>query len=331
MDNKKFLLLLILGVFALSLLVVGAFIAGIWFNRTQPPGEPGRTTTPGPPSGPLRSPPPMPPQPGMVRIPGGTFMMGCSRNDDKCRNNEKPAHQVTVSAFWMDGTPVTNAQYHKCESSGDCGPLDPRNCNIDRRAFIQGVNNEWVHGRGYEELADSNKGADQPVVCVHWQDAANYCRVAGKRLPTEAEWEFAARGGMAGPRYGDLDAIAWYNDNSGCMTHPVGGKQPNAYGLYDMLGNVEEWCADWYDNDDEREGVTTYYALSPSNNPTGPVKDDRHRFSLQNHVVRGVSNCTTASGHSPGDLVRVSARQGGLFWDVNDWGSSYIGFRCVRR
>jgi formylglycine-generating enzyme required for sulfatase activity/TolB-like protein len=168
-------------------------------------------------------------RPGMVRVPGGAFLMGCSPDDAECGKDEKPAHQVTVAAFWMDATPVTQAQFQS------------------------------AMGRNPSKFAGC---ADCPVETVKWDEAADYCAKVGKRLPTEAEWEFAARGGTAGPRYGEVDAIAWHSKNSDNKTHPVAQKKPNAYGLYDMLGNVYEWCADWYNK--------KTYATSPSDNPKGP-------------------------------------------------------------
>jgi formylglycine-generating enzyme required for sulfatase activity len=152
---------------------------------------------------------------GMAWIPGGTFAMGCSPGDSECDGDEEPAHQVRVNSFWMDATEVTQAQFQSVMGSNPSNFSGCPNC---------------------------------PVETVMWDEAQSYCQKTGKRLPTEAEWEFAARGGTNGSRYGDIDAIAWYNNNSGMKMHPVGQKQPNAYGLYDMLGNVWEWLWDWKAN-----------------------------------------------------------------------------------
>jgi formylglycine-generating enzyme required for sulfatase activity len=154
-----------------------------------------------------------------VWIPPGKFMMGCSPEDDECREDEKPAREVTIyKGFWMGQTPVTQAAFEK----------------------VMGTNPSFF------------KGANRPVEQVTWDEAQAYCEKVGGRLPTEAEWEYAARGEEAGARYGELDKIAWYSKNSGGETHDVALKEPNNYGLYDMLGNVWEWTADWYEKDKTR-------------------------------------------------------------------------------
>ena len=169
----------------------------------------------------------MPPIEGMVWIEGGTFMMGS--NDGE--SNEKPVHQVTVSGFYMSKYEVTQAEY------------------------------EQVMGNNPSKFTDC---PTCPVENVSWHDAVAYCEKVGKRLPTEAEWEYACRAGSTGKYYwGDAmdGSYAWYSDNSGGKTHPVGQKLPNAGGLYDMSGNVWEWCSDWYDEN--------YYSSSPAQNPLG--------------------------------------------------------------
>jgi formylglycine-generating enzyme required for sulfatase activity len=209
---------------------------------------------------------------GMVRIPGGAFLMGCSPGDSDCYDWEKPAHDVTVNAFWMDATPVTQAQYQAAVGSNPSQFIGCTAC---------------------------------PVETVSWDGAQAYCAKLGKRLPTEAEWEFAARGGTTGARYGNINAVAWHKGNSGGKTHPVGQKQSNAYGLYDMLGNVWEWCADWYD--------VNYYASSPADNPKGPS-------SGALRVLRGGSWLAVPR------LGRASYRLGNYAEVAGD----DDGFRCVR-
>jgi formylglycine-generating enzyme required for sulfatase activity len=150
-------------------------------------------------------------------IPPGTFMMGCSVQDSECRDDEKPTHQVNIEkGFWMGQTEVTIAAYGKfAAKSGHRAP--------------------------------SGDGS-LPMSGVSWAEAKNYCAALGGRLPTEAEWEYAARAGSSAPYYGVISQIAWYANNSGDTPHPVGKKQPNAFGLYDMLGNVSEWVLDRYFN-----------------------------------------------------------------------------------
>jgi hypothetical protein len=149
-----------------------------------------------------------------VWIPPGTFQMGCSPGDAECNPDEKPAREFTiVSGFWMGQTDVTQEAYQR------------------------------VAGKNPSHF----RGPKLPVEQVDWNEAKAYCAAVGGRLPTEAEWEYAARGGTAGARYGELGEIAWYNKNSGSATHPVGQQKPNPYGLYDMLGNVDQWTSDAYD------------------------------------------------------------------------------------
>jgi formylglycine-generating enzyme required for sulfatase activity len=163
-----------------------------------------------------------------VWIQPGTFTMRCSPGDSECDADEKPAHEVTISAgFWLGQTPVTQQAYQR----------------------VVGTNPSHF------------KGAQLPVETVNWSEAQSYCQAAGIRMPTEAEWEYAARAGSTGSRYGDIDQIAWYNKNSGSKTHEVAQKQPNAWGLYDMLGNVWQWTSDWY---------TDKYSGNSETDPHGP-------------------------------------------------------------
>jgi formylglycine-generating enzyme required for sulfatase activity len=207
-----------------------------------------------------------------VWIPPGTFRMGCSPGDNECNDDEKPAHSVTISkGFWMGQTPVTQAAYQR----------------------VTGANPSDFHG---DRL---------PVENVTWEEAAAYCTAVGMRLPTEAEWEYAARAGSTASRYGDVDAIAWYTGNSRYQMHEVGQKQPNAWNLYDMLGNVWQWTADWYD--------AGYYMQSPSQDPRGPS-------SGSYRAGRGGSWIVSA------ESVRASVR---YFNGPNLREFDYFGFRCV--
>ena len=148
------------------------------------------------------------------------------------------------------------------------------------------------------------KNDNFPMVDVIWDEANQYCAWAGGRLPTEAEWEYAARGGSPQARYGDLGDIAWSKENAGNQTHEVAGKLPNGYGLYDTLGNVWEWVNDWFDPNYYQSGA----AQDPSGPPTGQEK-----------VLRGGSWIVDPK------LLRVSDR----YSIKPDARSDYFGFRCV--
>lgn len=208
-----------------------------------------------------------------VTIPAGKFKMGCSPGDNKCDEDEKPSHLVTLTkSFDLMATDVTAGQFRMWEKANHHQPPQQPG---------------W-------------SGDDVPVVNVTWDEARAFCSFVGGRLPTEAEWEYAARAGSSGARYGALDDVAWYGDNSGNSridaevlwnqnsngyddalkangnrAHPVGRKAPNALGLYDMLGNVWQWTADWY-------GERYYRTKANHVDPRGPVSGD-------NRVLRGGS------------------------------------------
>ena len=175
----------------------------------------------------------------LVYVPAGEFLMGSTDADLDAKADENPQHKVTMDTFWIDRTEVAKDQYQKCVDAGKCAvPV----CS----------------GTGI---------SDHPVVCVSWQDATNYCAWAGRRLPTEAEWEKAARG-TDGRKYpwgneAPDDKRLNYNANVG-KTSAVGSYPSGAspYGALDMAGNVWEWVADWYDQN--------YYTSSPAQNPAGP-------------------------------------------------------------
>jgi serine/threonine-protein kinase len=180
-----------------------------------------------------------------VWIPPGSFQMGCSPGDTECKSEEKPPHQVTITkGFWLGQTEVTVGAYKRFAMA--TGQQMPTNDNLDGGPLNAGWGDEAM-----------------PIVNVSWEDAHDYCTWAGGRLPTEAEWEYAARGGSTEARYGAIDEVAWYSNNSGVKTHEVGQKRANGFGLYDMLGNVWEWVNDWYDEN--------YYQHSPSQDPIGPT------------------------------------------------------------
>jgi len=215
----------------------------------------------------------------MALIPAGEFFMGYDGMAGS--GDEHPRHPVLLAAFRLDIHPVTVARYREfCRASGR--PL-----------------------RSQPEYSND----DHPVVDVDWDDAQAYCGWAGLRLPTEAEWEKAARGGTCslygfGDYEADLDEHAWYSANSEGRTHPVASKQPNAYGLYDMHGNVLEWVADWYAAD--------YYGRSPARDPRGPD-------SGACRVFRGSSF----------DSDEVGCRVANRYKSRPDTTNCHFGFRCA--
>jgi formylglycine-generating enzyme required for sulfatase activity len=237
-----------------------------------------------------------------VWIPSGTFTMGCSSDDKDCAAFERPPHQVTITkGFWLGETPVTVRAWNSQRIQ--LGGL-PRLATRD------------TAGRSF------NTALDMPALGVSWNDAQKFCDQAGGRLPTEAEWEYAARSGSRGARYGDIEAIAWYAGNSGRQQidsvsaseqvllqnangpHAVRQKQPNSWNLYDMLGNTWQWTADWYAED--------YYKRSPGSDPKGPPTG-----SLR--VMRG------GSWFDMPFAIRASTR----FRQAPDLGLNTFGFRCA--
>ena len=204
-----------------------------------------------------------------IYIPPGKFVMGCSAGDEKCEKTEDQRHQVTLTkGFWLGETEVTQQAYKKVMGKS------PSNSN----------------------------SPDFPVDSVSWFDASSYCGKIDTRLPTEAEWEFAARAGEQSARYGNFDGIAWLSSNSGWKSHAVRGKLSNKWGLYDMLGNVAEWTADWW---------TDKYPPEVAVNPSGPA-------SAVQRTLRGGSWISYQTD------IRLSYRTKA----VPEVQSMSIGFRC---
>lgn len=308
--------------------------------------------------------------PGMVWIPGGEFTMGTG--SDLAWPDEKPAHRVRVDGYFMDATEVTNSQFRafvdaqgyvttaeqpvdlesimKQLPPGTPAPpreklvpgslvFSPPKESVDLKNFSQWW--KWTPGACWKhpEGPGSNlDGRDEhPVVHISWDDAAAYAKWAGKRLPTEAEWEFAARGGLESKPYvwGDerpsdtaIHANLWQGEfpikNTAAdrfeRTAPVRSFKPNGYGLYDMAGNVWEWCADWYDRDLYKQRAVKKLTV----NPAGPERsaDPARPFTPQ-RVQRGGSflcNDAYCSRYRPG------ARHG----CSTDTGMSHVGFRCAK-
>jgi sulfatase modifying factor 1 len=298
-----------------------------------------------------------PPATEMALVPGGTFWMG---SDDARMPDARPWHQVTLDAFWMDRTEVTNAQFARfVDATGYVTaaerPLDPskypgapaealRAAGIVFTSPAHTVNLQeplawWrlVPGATFrhpEGPASSINGRENhPVVHVSWDDAVAYAKWAKKRLPTEAEWEMAARGGLEKKPFvwgdelrpnGRWAANVWQGDfptkntreDGYETTAPVGSFPPNAYGLSDMAGNVWEWTADWYRPD--------FYRRSPERSPRGPEEGfDPVEPSIPKRVTRGGSFLCA-------DDVCRRYQPGGRGKAAPDSGTSHTGFRCVR-
>ncbi len=244
----------------------------------------------------------------LVLIPAGPFQMGGSKcmvlSGGNCLKwvpgDDDPPHTVTLDAFKINAYEVTEAQYADCVAAGMCRPLNPG--NPDSPSEHYGLSS-------YENF---------PVTQVTWFDASAYCIWVGGRLPSEAEWEKAARGGLAGQMYpwGNQEAVCKYGAKNGAQTGrcepggtlAVGSFASNGYGLFDMVGNLAEWVNDWYQAD--------YYTTSPASNPTGPE-------SGTDRVIRGGSYETQPSPYgSPLNVyVRGYSTPAMVFWN--------IGFRCA--
>ncbi len=306
--------------------------------------------------------------PGMVWIPAGRFRMGAVGGE--ARSDEGPVHEVEVSGFWMDATEVTNREFARFVDATAYVTVAERAPTLDEimaqlppgtapppeedlvaasllfippnqpvplgdpsRWWAWAPGTDWRHPEGPSSSLDGRD--DHPVVHVCWDDAVAYASWAGKRLPTEAEWERAARGGTDDAPYvwgetpvdeADPQANLWQGSfphvnttADGFMrTAPVGSFAPNDYGLHDMAGNVWEWCADWYRAD-------TYAARTDPVvvDPTGPVSSlDPDEPWAPKRVERGGSFLCHASYCSS---YRPSARMPGS----PDTGASHLGFRCV--
>jgi formylglycine-generating enzyme required for sulfatase activity len=308
--------------------------------------------------------------PGMVGIPGGEFTMGS--DSDQAWPDESPAHRVRVAGFFLDEHEVTNAQFRAFVAATGyvttaekppvleevMSQVPPGTPPPPREKLVPGSlvftppagpvrlddfsqwwawtpGADWRHPEG---PASSIEGRDDhPVVHVSWDDAVAYARWAGKRLPTEAEWEFAARGGLDGKPYvwGDerptgtrTFANIWQGEfphtntaaDGFARTAPVKSFASNGYGLYDMAGNVWEWCADWYDRELYRKRAGGGVVV----NPTGPDRTlDPARPFTPERVQRGGSFLCNDSYCS---RYRPSARHGAS----PDTGMSHVGFRCAR-
>ena len=228
---------------------------------------------------------------GYVRIAPGTFTMG-SPESEEGRFDEEIQHSVTITrAYCMKATEVTQGEWQAGTGSN---PSEFKNCG----ASCPVENVDWDDAVGYANALSRREGLPECYSGLTFTGLG--CR--GYRLPTEAEWEYAARAGTTGATYGKLEIVAWYRDNAGETTHPVGQKQPNAFGLYDMLGNVWEWTGDHPKKD---SGAVT--------DPTGPATGS-------SRVFRGGSWYTYAR------YARAALRGN----DAPGARSSVLGFRLSR-
>ena len=298
----------------------------------------------------------------MVRIPAGEFSMGTDKADEK-HAEEAPGHSVHLKGFWMDVTEVTNAQFtafadatgfvtdaEKDLSARDfpnappeylkggsllfkkVAGVNPFQCgvgNLPWWKFTAGAN--WRHPEGLG--SDIKNRLNHPVICLTYKDAQAFAKWAGKRLPTEAEWEYAARGGLKNKAYvwgdeerpgGKVMCNHWQGkfperdtaEDGFAGIAPVKSFPANGYGLYDMAGNVWEMCEDWYQ--------PTYYRVSPKDAPSGPaIGHDPEGTGYGQHVIRGGS-WLCDEGYCL--RYRATARQG---LDTLT-STNHAGFRCVR-
>lgn len=305
-------------------------------------------------------------RPGMVFVPGGTFRMGSDRH----YSEESPSHRVTVDGFWIDETPVTNAQFKKFVSetryttfaeippkaedypgalphmlkAGSLVFTPPRHA-VDLRDWSQwwdfrfGANWRHPYGRG-----SWTKGLDEhPVVHVAYADAEAYAMWAGKELPTEAEWEYAARGGLEDAEFAWGDeftpqgrhmANTWQGtfplenlkEDGYERTSPVRAFPANGFGLYDMIGNVWEWTSDWYST---KHAADAPKACCVPVNPRGPAREQsfdpcQPNIRIPRKVLKGGSHLCAPNYCR---RYRPAARHA----EPIDTSTSHVGFRCVVR
>ncbi len=242
-------------------------------------------------------------------IPAGEFIMGSHEGEE----DEQPVHRVVFAKpFWMAKTEVTNQQYEQFKA-------------LDHKPF--------------ENEMEMPTGAEYPVCWINWADASAFCKWLTQKerrrgrlpegyeytLPTEAEWEYACRAETTTEYAGSLDSMAWYNKNSAGKTNPVGQKKPNAWGLYDMHGNVWEWCDDyWYGSytDAPEDGSQRGDAL-------GEYSVDRSQWNEEGHVRRLYSSNHRAVRGGSWHYSSAACRSANRYYHTPDYELNYLGFRPV--
>jgi formylglycine-generating enzyme required for sulfatase activity len=249
---------------------------------------------------------------GMVLVKAGSFMMGSLENDDIAQKDEFPMHKVTLNAYYIDKTEVTQKDYKSLMG------INPSVFTGDDMCPVENVS--WYDALLYCNARSAHYGLEQVYrytgkkgkpgeACEGLENLVIDYSIKGFRLPTEAEWECACRAGTTTRYYwGDKydESYLWCEENSGGKSHPVATKKPNAWGLYDMSGNMQEWCNDWYG-----EG---YYAASPSHSPKGPDSGIHRK-------LRGGSWCLNTKRNSR------CANHGSC--NVPEYHRDAYGFRCV--
>ncbi len=371
LQDCRFMIPLRLAVPLIVLIVPLGLMIGCEQQPESPPADNPPATAKSPASDATRpgsTGPDLPPPPGMVWIPGGTFLMGST--DREARPDEAPIHAVRVSGFYMDVTEVTNARFaefvaatgyvttaeRKPEMAEIMAQQPPGTPPPDESQLVPGAlvfhktegpvpttgpgvlfqwwawtpGASWRHPAGPDSTIEGLQ--DHPVVQVSWHDAVAYCQWAGKQLPTEAQWEFAARGGLNQQPYvwgsepvsdEKPQANVWQgqfpNRNVAAdgyeTTAPVRSFPPNGFGLYDMAGNVWEWCSDWYRKDYYQSLVDV-----ESQDPAGPESTD-HPLEPRRSQRGGSFLCHRdyCSSYRPSARMSTSS----------DTGLSHAGFRCV--
>ena len=297
----------------------------------------------------------------MKALPGGTFRMG---SDTASERDQRPVRQVRLAPFKIDVYQVTNRQFQMFVRETQYETTAERQgwsyvFHAEHKAWVRMVGANWRNPSGTNPLAELDGGAmlamlELPVVHVSWDDAQAFCRWAGKRLPTEAEWEYAAKGGLLDAPYpwgehrqiaGQYFANFWQgrfpDANTGADgflgLSPVGSFPPNQYGLFDMGGNVWEWCGDRYAAD--------YYRWSPLDNPTGPSANEGETVLVARQMLRRENGQFVGETIGTTDEVPLRVIRGGSFLSAENTDAGYrttarssqpqslsfqdVGFRCA--